>query len=247
MKTGAGHVSYRPTQETQYIGPIKSGYLIGKPLFSPGISCNKTVIVPDGTTRPPFSNQGRSETPGFSLQESCPLARQTETPEWLPRVKVVVRSNHTGVNKPLAIIPSVISIENICLTRMIKLYVDILKILHPFQWQLRSSTFAPFKMMFAKNYITILPVATKLNVTREATISRAGSSIQSTTTGWFCIMLRNIRTILIQYISPLIVIKKIKKSLLLFMLYTKAFVVVGSFISTSAIAYAGFHPSAIVR
>ena len=54
VETGAGHVSYIPTSETQYIGLIKLGYLLGKFPFSQGISCNKTVIVPGGTTRPPF-------------------------------------------------------------------------------------------------------------------------------------------------------------------------------------------------
>ena len=88
VETGSGHVSYIPTNETQYIGLIKSGYLIGKLPLSPGISCNKTVIVPGGT-KPgarQFRSWGVARRPGSSLQESCPLARRTETPEWLPRV-----------------------------------------------------------------------------------------------------------------------------------------------------------------
>ena len=65
VETGAGHVSHIPTSETQYIVLTKSGYLISKLSFSPTIFCNKATIVPGGTTRPPFSQLGHSETPGF--------------------------------------------------------------------------------------------------------------------------------------------------------------------------------------
>ena len=41
VETGAGHVSYIPTNETEYIGLIKSGYLIDKLPFSPGKPATK--------------------------------------------------------------------------------------------------------------------------------------------------------------------------------------------------------------
>ena len=40
-----------------------------------------------------FRSWGAARRPGSSLQESCPLARRTETPEWLPRVDLHIRTN----------------------------------------------------------------------------------------------------------------------------------------------------------
>ena len=85
--TRSKHISYIPNGETQYIVLIKLGYLISKLPFSPGISCNKTAIMPGGTRH--FRSCGTARHPGSSLQESCPLARRTVTPEWLPRVKML--------------------------------------------------------------------------------------------------------------------------------------------------------------
>ena len=87
VETGAGHVSYIPNSETQYIVITKSGYLISKLPFFMGISCNNTATVAQPVRH--FRSRGAARRQGSSLQESCPLAMRAETHEWLPRVLLV--------------------------------------------------------------------------------------------------------------------------------------------------------------
>ena len=82
VETGTGRVCYKPTSETQYIVLIKSGYLISQLPFSPEISSNKTAIVPSGVTRPPFSQLGLSETPGFFTARIL-STRQAHRDAWM--------------------------------------------------------------------------------------------------------------------------------------------------------------------
>ena len=45
VETGTGHVSYISTSKNEYIALTKSGYVINKFLFFPGISCAKNSDI----------------------------------------------------------------------------------------------------------------------------------------------------------------------------------------------------------
>ena len=98
VETGAGHVSYIPNSETQYIVITKSGYLISKLPFFMGISCIKTATVWVAQPVRHFRSRGAARRQGSSLQESCPLAMRAETHEWLPRVLLVTAERGSALN-----------------------------------------------------------------------------------------------------------------------------------------------------